>query len=228
MPLIPYPNVPPLPGVPALSRSNNAKFAAAALNIAGQLLPNNLFGQGYSIIDETGASVLVPNSFISFEFRQEAKVPFYPIEQGGFQGYNKVQMPAEIRVTCAVTGIKSGLLQSFDVFKLNGATPMSKQNFIKAVNKLITSTAVLTINTPNNNFSDYTLTHFDYRQEAKSGAVMLIAQLYFQQIIAVATTTKTTSAPSGATSQSNGQVSTINPVNGQSVQAGSVLNVNPK
>jgi hypothetical protein len=227
MPLIPYPNVPPLPGVPALSRSNNAKFVGAALNIAGQLLPNNLFGQTYSIIDDTGTAVLVPNSFISFEYRQEAKVPFYPIEQGGFQGYNKVQMPAEIRVTCAVTGIKSGILQSFDIFKLNGATPMSKTDFIKAVNKLITSASVLTINTPNKNFSDYTLTHFDYRQEAKSGAIMLIAQLYFQQIISVPTTTKTTSDPSGANPQSNGQVSTSDVATNQPTQVGGAVTAKP-
>ena len=43
MSLIPYPNVPPLPGVPAINR-NSAGYVGAALNIAAQLLPNNLFG----------------------------------------------------------------------------------------------------------------------------------------------------------------------------------------
>ena len=227
MPLIPYPNIPALPGVPALARSNNAQFVGAALNIAGQLLPNNLFGQKYSIVDDAGKTVLVPNSFVSFEYKKEAKVPFYPIEQGGFQGYNKVQLPAEIRVTCAVTGSMTGLLQSFDIFKLNGATPMGKTAFINQVNELITSVSVLTINTPNKNFPDYTLTHFDYRQESKMGAVMLIAQLYFQQIISVASTTVTTTAPSGASPQSNGQVSAINEQTNTPIQTGGAMTAIP-
>ena len=92
---------------------------------------------------------------------------------------------------------------------------------------MITSASVLTINTPNKNFSDYTLTHFDYRQEAKSGAIMLIAQLYFQQIISVPTTTKTTSDPSGANPQSNGQVSTSDVATNQPTQVGGAVTAKP-
>ena len=84
MPLIPYPDVPNLPGVPALSRSNNAQYAAAALTVIGELLPNNLFGTKWAITDSDGNTALVPDSFVAFEYKNERKIPNYPIEEGSF------------------------------------------------------------------------------------------------------------------------------------------------
>ena len=217
MPLIPYPNVPPLPGVPALNRSNNAQFVSAALNVVGQLLPNSLFGQDFSITNsETGAAALVPYSFVSFEIKKESKVPFYPIEQGEFASYNKVQLPAEIRMTCTVNNQKQGLLQGLNVFGLNKQAPWNKAQFLKAMNDLIIDATLLNIITPNGSFPNYTLTHFDYRSEARSGATLLIIQIYFMQVIPGATSTVTaTLSPSGASAVNNGQVSPI-PASGQS------------
>ena len=57
MPNIPYPNVPALPGVPALSRSNNAQFVAAGLTIIGEILPLGLFGQKWGIIAAGSSSM---------------------------------------------------------------------------------------------------------------------------------------------------------------------------
>ena len=133
MPNIPYPNVPNLPGVPALARSNNAQFVGAALTIVGELLPLNLFGTKWGIVSSSGASVIIPDSFVDFEYREERKIPNYPIEQGSFQSYNKVSVPFDCRVTVSCSG--------------NGK--MSKQNFLAAIQKLLNSLDLVSVVTPN-------------------------------------------------------------------------------
>lgn len=192
MPLIPYPDVPKLPGVPALSRSNNAQFVAAALTIVGELLPLNLFGPRWAIVNNTGSTQLTPDSFVDFEYREEHKIPNYPIEQGSFQSYNKVALPFDARVTVTCAG------------KLGG---MTKQAFLAAIEKLLASLDLVTIVTPDGNYPNCNLVHADYRREARQGATMIIAQLWFQEVRVAQQPSAPTAQPSGAANSSFGQLS---------------------
>ena len=195
MPLIPYPDVPKLPGVPALNRSNNAKFVGAALTIVGELLPLNLFGPRWAIVNETGSTKLTPDSFVDFEFREEHKIPNYPIEQGSFQSYNKVALPFDVRMTVTCSG--------------NGV--MTKQNFLAAIEKLLSSLDLLTIVTPDGTYPSCNLVHADYRREARQGATLIIAQLWFQEVRVAQQPSAPTAAPSGAANTSFGQLSPTTP-----------------
>jgi len=195
MPNIPYPNVPPLPGVPALARSNNAQFVAAALTIVGEILPLGLFGTKWGIVDKNGSTVIVPDSFVDFEYREERKIPNYPIEQGSFQSYNKVSLPFDCRVTVSCSG--------------NGK--MSKQAFLTAVQALLNSLDLVSVVTPNITYDNCNLVHVDYRREARQGATLLLAQLWFQEVRIAQKAALPTSAPSGAKSSSFGQLSPTTP-----------------
>jgi hypothetical protein len=191
MSLIPYPNVPPLPGVPAINR-NSAGFVGAALNVVAQLIPNNLFGTNWAITDADGNPALVPDSFLNFEYKNERKIPFYPLESGSFSSYNKVAMPFDCR--CVVT--------------CSGNGSMSKQGFLLAIQNYLDSLTLLTISTPDASYSNLNLVHVDYRREARNGATLLLVQLFFQEIrIAQKPTAPTTEKPSGAATQSFGQLS---------------------
>lgn len=195
MPLIPYPNVPNLPGVPALSRSNNAQFAAAALTVVGELLPLNLFGTKWAILDKNGNNVLIPDNFVNFEYREEAKIPTYPVENGGFASYNKVRLPFDCRLTVTCSG--------------NGA--MKKGQFIQAINNLLHGTDLVSIVTPDAQYQNCNLIHVDYRKEARSGATLLIVQLWFQLVRQITQPINPTAQPSGQPVQNNGQVSPVPP-----------------
>ena len=195
MPNIPYPNVPNLPGVPALARSNNAQFVGAALTIVGELLPLNLFGTKWGIVSSSGASVIIPDSFVDFEYREERKIPNYPIEQGSFQSYNKVSVPFDCRVTVSCSG--------------NGK--MSKQNFLAAIQKLLNSLDLVSVVTPNVTYENCNLVHVDYRREARQGATLILAQLWFQEVKIAQKPVVPTAAPSGAKSTSFGQLSPTTP-----------------
>lgn len=196
MPNIPYPNVPPLPGVPALARSNNAQFVAAGLNIIGQLLPFSLFGTKWGIIDKNGAAVITPDSFVDFEFREERKIPNYPIEQGSFQSYNKVAVPFDLRVTVSCSGNTLGV-----------GGRMSKQAFLEAIQKLLNSLDLVSVVTPNITYNNCNLVHVDYRREARQGATLILAQLWFQEVRIAQKPVVPTAKPSGAKSTSFGQLS---------------------
>jgi len=195
MSLIPYPNVPPLPGVPAINR-NSAGYVGAALKIEAQLLPNNLFGTKWAITDASGNLALVPDSFVNFEYKNERKIPNYPVEGGSFSNYNKVAMPFDCR--CVVT--------------CSGNGSMSKQDFLAAIQNYLDSLILLTISTPDASYPNLNLVHVDYRREARQGATLLLVQLWFQEIrIAQKSTAPNTAEPSGSDTVDIGQVSPVPP-----------------
>lgn len=193
MPLIPYPDIPPLPGVPALNRSNNASYAAAALTILGELLPNNLFGTKWAIIDQTGSIALKPDSFVSFEYKNERKIPNYPIEEGSFESYNKIALPFDCRLIVSCSG--------------NGQ--MSKGQFLETIQQMLDSLDLFTISTPNYDYTNCNLIHVDYRRESRQGVSLILAQLWFQEIRIAQQPSAPTAQPSGAATNSFGQLSPV-------------------
>ena len=190
---IPYPNVPPLPGVPALKRA--APYVGAALTLLGEFLPLNIFGQDYAILaTNTKSQLLVPDSFVDFEYKKEAKIPIYPMQGGAFQSYNKVVMPSDIKVTVTCSGNLT----------------MSKQEFIQRITAMINSLVLVDISTPDEVYKNYNLIHVDYKRESTRGATMLIAQLWFQAVMIVTPATNNTAQPSGASATSLGSLTPIN------------------
>ena len=158
MPLIPYPDIPPLPGVPAINR-NSAGYVAAALTVVAELLPNNLFGTKWGITDEFGNTAL------------------------------------DCRLVVSCSG--------------NGS--MSKQGFLAAIQNYVESLTLLTIVTPDANYPNCNLIHVDYRRESRQGVTLLLAQLWFQQIIVAQQPAASTAQPSGASTKNNGQISPVTP-----------------
>lgn len=203
MALIPYPNVPPLPGVPALARSG--KFVGAALAVVAQFLPDDLFGTKWGIINKNGTSVLSPDSFVDFDYKEERKIPNYPIESGSFQSYNKVALPFDCKLTVTCSGNKT----------------MRKSAFLAAIAKLMSSLELVTIVTPDGNYPSCNLVHVDYRREARQGATLIIAQLWFQEVRIAQAAAVPTSSPSGAANISNGQLSPT------SIPSGNFGSINP-
>ena len=178
MSLIPYPNIPPLPGVPAINR-NSAGYVGAGLNVVAQILPSilpdGIFGTRWAILDaKTNQPILTPDNFVSYERISESKTLNYPVEQGGFASYNKVRLPKTYRVTVSCNGNKT-----------------SKVNFLSSIAKMETgknpdqSPITVLISTPETTTPPVCLIHTDQRREARSGATLLIFQLTFQEIISI-------------------------------------------
>jgi len=204
MPLIPYPDVPSVPGVPQLPIPPvGFVFPTVSVNLTTLATTDepgivNATPQ-WLITDANGSALITPDSVIDFEYRGEAKIPMYPIEQGGFAGYNKVMVPRDARITVSCGG--------------NGE--MTKDQFLSMIDSLRTGLTLCAIVTPDATYSNLNLVHVDYRRQAKQGVSLILAQLWFQEVMNVTTGTPPTSQPDGATAQQNGMVSPQTPTTAQ-------------
>jgi hypothetical protein len=206
---IPYPDVPPLPGVPPISRLASQGIAVG-LAVAAELyalylkIKNTppvypkqaskaaLWGILYGTnSDVKGTFALQPDSFVKFEYKETHKIPNYPVEQGSFQSYNKVTLPYEIKLIVTKNGISN-------------IGP-----FINQILVLLNSTKLLSIVTPDQVYNSANLVNFDYRKDARNGAVLLIAELTFQEVRIAPNPAAPVAAPQAAKTFALGQVSPL-------------------
>ncbi|KPA87284.1 hypothetical protein PF66_06194 [Pseudomonas asplenii] len=172
MSLIDFPNVPPLPGIPDLRRSTFGVLAQTGL--LGKLQGLDIFGLLDAFLNptwqlvsyETGKLIIEPDSVIGFEFRADARVAGYPMEQGAFASYNKVVLPNEcrMRVTCGGNG------------------KMDRGKFLVTLERLKDSVEKFQIVTPDRTYPVVTLAAFDYKRTATNGITLLTVDLLMQEV----------------------------------------------
>jgi hypothetical protein len=211
MPLIPYPDVPLVTGVPPLPvppvgfdfplQDVNLDSLESDSPAAVDVVPQ------WQITDSNGAELLTPDSVIDFEYRNENKISNYPVEEGSFASYNKIATPFDARVTLACNG--------------NGG--MTREQFLGTVKALLDSLTLITIVTPDATYQNCNLVHFDYRRESRQGISLVVAQLWFQEVRTVSAGTTSTAQPDGADAKANGQVSPVDPTTKQTAAAAQAI-----
>src|SRR5258708_40358358 len=114
------PNVPNLPGAPPLPRAPglSAGGAAVTLLVADVLsaLSSALFGPQWGIFKD-GIAVVIADSVITVDYKQDWTIATFPVEQGGFESYDKVSNPFDVRVRVASGGFevaRQALLESIE------------------------------------------------------------------------------------------------------------------
>lgn len=197
MPLIPFPDVPMLPGVPNLPRLPGINVDLPAVDPSlvfdnpAISIVNEGVATGWAILDDDGNPALLPDSFVAFEFRGETRICNYPVEQGSFSAYNKVLIPYDIRL----------------VMSCSGQFAMSRDDFIRQLDIMLNSTEIFTIATPDGAYPDMNLVHFDYRKTSRDGVSLLQAMCFFEEVMQTAVAEyENTRQPSGNDPASQGQV----------------------
>lgn len=198
MPLIPYPDVPNVPGVPNVPRQIGAVLPDNVDQLSSDSTSYNPTPQ-WAITDSTGNTALSPDSVIEFEYRGEMKICSHPVEQGSFSSYNKIACPFDVRM----------------VLSCNGNGPMSRDQFLSAIETMRESTDLVSIVTPDDVYDNCNLVHVDYRRDARQGVSLIMVQLWFQEVRQGSSTTTSTAQPDGADPSQQGQVSPINPTTQQ-------------
>jgi hypothetical protein len=187
------PNVPNVLGVPLLSSYGAAApvllIADTALIISRALQPQwgiyNTNGTPYiasslaSLLGlgslasalNTFSSLLIGQnisdlfSVVDFEFKRDWTVSDYPVEQGGFQSYDKVQTPFEGRMrVCA------------------GGNLVNRQALIDKVDTAANSLNLYTIYTPEETYINANITHYDYARKADRGAGLIMVDIWLSEI----------------------------------------------
>lgn len=176
-------DVPRIPGVPLLP----AYSAIAVATVAPSLLN---FGIDVWGIFLNGVPALVYNSTLSLDFKREWTISDYPVEKGGFQSYNKVQVPftARVRIT-------------------SGGSFAERQALLNQIDAIAGSLLLYDILTPEKIYTSCNVTHYDYQRHSDRGLGMITIDIWFEEVRVTATATlSNTQQPSVAGQRSNGVV----------------------
>lgn len=169
----------------------------------------------WAILSNDNSVAIRPDSVLRFEYRNETRVPDYPLERGAFASFNRVQTPFDIRMVmvCEGTNYVQRAVSALDLGI--GRQPMRRSDFLTTLDYMLDTTDLFTLVTPDALYKSVSLVHYDYRRESNNGAVMLIVEAWFQEIRLTAAAAYSTTggvtaaqakAPSGSDPASTGAV----------------------
>lgn len=196
-----YPDVPPAAGVPAIFRDPTAPVFKTILLLADAATILHFFeGPQWGIFSANGAPVAIPDSVISVDFRREWRIADYPVEQGGFQSYDKVSVPYDARVRLSCAGI---------------ATP--RVLFLAQVDNAAQSLDLFIVATPDGVYTNVNIIHYDYRRAREGGVGIIQVDVWLQQVRSAGATQFTnTKSPTGTADSNSGPVQPTSPTPVQS------------
>lgn len=126
---------------------------------------DQLVSSAWSILDERGEQAVSFTSFLGMDCRNEGDALSYPVEEGGFVNYNKVQRPVGINVKLGVQGSEADfeqVLLRLEEFQRGAVT--------------------LSVGTPAHLYPNMTLTGCTYTRDREGGAAMLLLDLSFTEV----------------------------------------------
>ena len=160
---------PKLPGLPALAFNVLTAFSGS-IKILDAFNPINLLfstpDSVWGIFDDSNNPIVSPDTWLSVDYKNEWSLSDYPLEQGAFATYNKVNNPADIRVRMAI----------------GAGNEQARIAFLLALNDAANSLALCTVVTPEVTYSNLNISHVDYRREQTNGSKIIIADVWLREI----------------------------------------------
>lgn len=185
-----YPNVPQTDGVPPVKRdgSNPGTETESPLTEDGDEI--SVQGLKEWGVYKDGDKVLDPDTIISVGYDAEHRIADYPIEEGGFESYDKVALPFQSRVVMT-----------------KGGKSEDRRAFLASVEEIRVDRELYTIATPERTYSSANITRVSVDRSREQGAGMVTVELIFVEIRANATVSFSNSKdPASADTKSNGAV----------------------
>lgn len=183
------PNVPNLPGVPTLA--SYSSFVGTLLIADTIAFITSLFRTQWGAF-KNGIPVIVADNVVDLSFKQDWSVSNYPIERGGFESYDKVNSPFEVRVRFSAGGVLA-----------------DRQDLLRSVTIVDDSLELFDIVTPEAVYTGVNMMHFDYQRAADRGAGLIVVDTWWVEVRETAIAAfSNTKAPSGSSSISGGTTPT--------------------
>ncbi len=139
----------------------------------------------WTLWDERGNTAVSFTSFFDIDVRNEGQALSYPIEDGSFANYNKVDSPLQIRVSLGFQGDETEfeyILERLDEYKKGSS--------------------ILDVVTPSTIYSYMTLESYSYKRAKDGNAGMLTVELVLVEVRQVRVQVTTISNPRNSTSTS--------------------------
>lgn len=177
-------NVPNVPGVPNLGSYLSGTISLLAQDALTTLLE---FLRPQWGLYQDGIPLLPADNVLSFDFVQDWNVSEYPVEQGGFQSYNKVQNPFSVRLRVSV-----------------GESEFRRELLLRTIGALADSLDLFDAVTPEETYTNVNIVHYEYRRAAQNVG-LIVLDIWCLEIREQATSTFTKST-SAADAKNIGQV----------------------
>ncbi len=191
-----YPDVPFTAGVPAVLRSASAQaIAAASLMTADGSDIAQLAASQWGIYKAAGGIALRPDNITALNYRAEHRLADYPIEEGGFETYDKVAMPFDITVRMT-----------------KGGTVSARSAFLKAVEAIRGDRKLYNVTTPEATYLNVNIVEVQVDRSQESGAGLIVIDIHLREIRqnAKAAFSKAKD-PAGVSPYNNGSTQTVAP-----------------
>lgn len=193
------PNVPNVLGVPALLSYSQAGVALLAADAFAAIVGALGIGPQWGLF-RFGLPAIFADSVVAFDYRQDWTVSNYPLEQGAFESYDKVQVPFGIRLQFA-----------------KGGSPLERQAFLASIALQAGTLAIYDVITPEAIYPNVNIVHYDYRRSAENVG-LLVVDVWVVEVRQNAQALFTnTAAPAGADRVSDGTVQPQAPSSGVNV-----------
>lgn len=180
-------SVPVVPGVPPLI--GNVPLPLPALLIADAVsLAQFSNGPAWGVYLD-GAPVVTFDTFVGVDFRQGWAISDYPVENGAFESYDKVDLPFDARVRFAA-----------------GYDFANRQNLLETITVISETLNFYDVVTPEVVYKNCNVQHYDYRRTNTNGAGMIIVELWLLEIRVVPQRGADVTFPSNAAPISDGFV----------------------
>lgn len=147
-------------------------------------------------IYQNGQPIIPADTAVAFSFRREWAVADYPVEQGGFESYDKVDLPFEPRVTL-----------------VTGGSIENRQAFLSSIDRLAKTLDLVDVVTPEIVYSSVNIQHYDYRRTSRNGVGLLAVDVWLLEIRIVGQSGQNVKDANVASQVNDGNVSTQAPTN---------------
>lgn len=163
-----------------------------------------------------GAAVVTSESVRGFSYKQDWPISTYQIEQGGFETYDKVQLPFEPRVVFST-----------------GGDATARQALLDSIDAIAGDTNLYDVVTPEKVYLSANITRYDYDRNEGVNAGILKVSVYLLEIRIASsasynTATPITNAqsPSAMDQVNNGTAQTDVPSSAPNIGTGPILPAN--
>jgi hypothetical protein len=180
-------------GIPALS--GNTIISDVVLLVEDTFsLAAAAYGPQWGIF-LNGESVVAADSVVSFDYKQDWTLSDFPIENGGFASYDKVQLPFDARITFSA-----------------GGSVANRQAFLDSIAAIAGTFDLYDVVTPEEVYQSVNIIHYDYRRTSNNGVGLIVVNIFMNEVrISSASSFSGTQTPSGANPVNSGQVQTLTP-----------------
>lgn len=137
------------------------------ISLGGAALINGVFGKVWGIVNEFGIPVVLADTVLGMNYDAGSSISKYPVEQGSFASFNKVNAPSMATVQMA---------------KGSGGV-LERGLFLAQLEGLLKSTLSFHIITPEYVYLNFQIVGINHARTAQDGATMITVNLDLEEVL---------------------------------------------